>query len=530
MEIWIRIPDTLLITPALKPFVLFRDHIRPAIEARRAALDAMYASVMGRPEVDPVLLLGVTALQAMERVPDRQAMERCFFDMRWRLALRIPDDWKGFHPSTLAYFRRRLGQNGQAKLVLDAGLEAMRMAGYLGTRRAVRIDSTHVLAELTAMSRLECVRETLRLALEFLAAWGGTTVWEPWFSRYADRNPKDLCNNPSGPHLQATMAQAGTDIRDVLHRVEARGDGATQADPVRLLQRVFADQFEEIAGQAPAQRPSTPAGAVHNPHDPEAQWCTKKSLGKAGWVGYKVQICETAAESVRAKYEPTDAVITAVITQPATTSDHGSLAPVLAAHVASAQPAPETVFADAGYISAPALKQAKAQGYELCGPVGAPPHSSTRRGSDSFDVDIPNRRAICPAGKSSTECSCINESGHNETYFYFAWARSDCAVCPLAPQCLSPKKLAPFRTLQVGEDHMLVQARRKLCRTPEYQARMRRRNALEGTNSELKRGYGIRRCRYRSLEKTNIQMQFAGAACNLRRWAARLCWIARNTG
>ncbi len=75
---------------------------------------------------------------------------------------------------------------------------------------------------------------------------------------------------------------------------------------------------------------------------------------------------------------------------------------------------------------------------------------------------------------------------------------------------------------------MLVQARRLLCRTPEYQARMRRRNAIEGTNSELKRGLGIRKCRYRGQAKTNVQMQLSGAACNLRRWAARTCWLARK--
>ena len=105
METMIRLPDALLAAPAMKPFVLFRDHIRPAIEARRAELDAMYAAVMGRPELDPVLLLGVTELQALERVPDRQAAERCLFDLRWRLALGIPDGWKGFHPTTLSYFR-----------------------------------------------------------------------------------------------------------------------------------------------------------------------------------------------------------------------------------------------------------------------------------------------------------------------------------------------------------------------------------------------------------------------------------------
>lgn len=526
MEMLICFPDAMLETAAAKPFMLFRDHVRPAIEARRAALDAMYASVMGRPEIDPVLLLGITELQALERVPDRQALDRCLFDLRWRLALGIPDDWKGFHHSTLAHFRGRLAQNSQAKLVLDAGLEAMRTAGYLGTRRAVRIDSTHVLAELAAMSRLECVRETLRLALEFLVAWGGAAAWEPWFSRYADRNPKDLRNNPAVSHLQATMAQSGVDIREVLNRVKKLCAGAAQADPVLLLQRVFDEQFEEVAGASPKQRKTLPAGAVHNPHDSEAQWSTKKSLGKEGWVGYKVQICETAAELPRAKNEPTEAIITAVITQPATTGDHGSLEPVLAAHVASDLPPPETVFADAGYISAPALERADAQGFELCGPVAAPPYSSTRFGSDAFDVDLSNRQAICPAGKRSTECSRITETGNEHAYFYFAWARSDCVDCALAPQCLSKKKVRPFRTLQVGDRHMLIQARRRLCRSPAYQERMRRRSGIEGTNSEIKRGYGVRRCRYRGLAKTDVQMQFAAAACNLRRWAARLCWLA----
>jgi hypothetical protein len=527
MNILVRFPDARLQTAAMQPFVLFRDQIRPVLETRRAELDEMYAADLGRPEIDPVLLLGVTELQALERVPDRQAVERCLFDIRWRLALGLAEDWAGFHPTTLVYFRARLVQHGQAQLVLEAGLEAMRAAGYLRERHAVRIDSTHVLAELAAMSRLECVRETLRLALEFLADWGGPVAWEPWFSRYADRNPADL-RHATVPRLQATMAQAGADLRAVLERVGGLGAGVAQAEPVRLLQRVFTEQFEEPAGQAPAQRLATPAGAVHNPHDPEAQWCTKRALGKAGWVGYKVQICETAAAAPRAKREPTDAIITAVVTQPATTSDHGSLEPVLAAHAASALPTPETVFADAGYISAPALERAEARGYELCGPIGAPPHSSSRLGSDAFAVDLPNRRAICPAGKPSATCSRITETGRDGAYFYFTWAPSDCATCTLVARCLSRKKRSAFRTLQVGERHMLVQARRRLCQTSTYQVRMCRRCGIEGTHSEVKRGYGIRRCRYRGRSKTDLQMQFAGAACNLRRWAARLCWLARQ--
>ena len=45
------------------------------------------------------------------------------------------------------------------------------------------------------------------------------------------------------------------------------------------------------------------------------------TLGKAGWVGRKLHVCETAPESTRQRGEPTEAVITAILTQPAITSD-----------------------------------------------------------------------------------------------------------------------------------------------------------------------------------------------------------------
>jgi transposase len=512
---------------AVKPFALFKDRVRPALEARRQELEAMYALVMGRPEIDPVFLTGVTILQMMERLPDRQAIMACQYDARWRLALGICEDWAGIDPSTLVYFRRRLVKHSLAKVALESGLEAMRSAGYLGRHGAVRIDSTHVLAWVAHMSRLECIRETIRLALNFLVAFGGPTAWEPWSSRYVDRNPQDL-RTASVERLRATMDQAGRDVRDVLAKTQTLGDTVVRSEPVALLQRVFDEQFETTEERAPVQRRVTPAGAVHNPHDPSAEWSTKGTLGKAGWVGSKLQVCETAPESTRQPGEPTEAVITAMVVQPAITSDHGSLSPVMAAHEQGGQDKPAEMFADAGYISAPALEAAQADGYVLTGPIGSPPHSGVRFGSDAFVVDIPNRRAKCPAGKLNTECSRITETKLQFTYYYFAWAKANCSTCPLKDQCLSKKNRLPFRTLQVGEKHMLAQERRNLCMTIEYQRRMHRRSGIEGTHSELVRGYGMRRSRYRGLEKTNMQMQFTAAACNLRRWAVRLCWLRRQ--
>ena len=307
---------------------------------------------------------GVTILQMMERLPDRQAIMACQYDARWRLALGIVEDWAGIDPSTLVYFRRRLAKHRLAKVALESGLAAMRSAGYLQRHGSVRIDSTHVLAHVAHMSRLECARETLRLALGFLVAFGGSAAWEPWFSRYVKRHPQDL-RNASVERLRATMAQAGRDMREVLTKTQAIGDAVIRSEPVALLQRVFDEQFEISEGASLQQRPVTPSGAVHNPHDPDAEWSTKGTLGKVGWIGYKLQVCETAPESTRQLGEPTEAAITAVLTQPAITSDHGSLAPVIVAHEQGGQAKPTEAFADAGYLSAPALEAATADGYVL---------------------------------------------------------------------------------------------------------------------------------------------------------------------
>jgi transposase len=514
--------------PAVRPFALARERLLPSLERRRSEIEAMYEPVLGRPEVDPVLLMAVTALQIMARLADRACGEACRYDARWRLAL---GDMPPFHPTTLVRFRSRLAENGKARLALEACLESMRDAGYLKSCKAVRIDSTHLLARVADMSRLECVRETLRLALAFLSAFGGAEAWEPWSGRYADRNPEELRKaSPAG--LGARMEAAGADMRDVLAKADALGAAVSGAEPVALLRRVFGEQFELRDG-TPAQRRASRAGGVVNPHDPEAQWCTKKTLGKDGWHGYKAQVCESVGDAACAKGEPTKSVVTAVIVQPATCGDHGSVPAILAEHRSASGPEcrpPDEVFVDAGYVSTPALLKAEADGYALTGPIPAPPHSGKRFGTDSFAVDIPERAAVCPAGHASSECDRIDDAKYAQygAKYYFAWPAKTCSACPLREQCVSKKNRLARRTLEVSEHHMTVQERRALCKTPEYRTRMRKRNAVEGTHSELVRGYGLRRCRYKGRSKTGLQAQFTATACNLRRWARRLCWEERK--
>jgi transposase len=70
----------------------------------------------------------------------------------------------------------------------------------------------------------------------------------------------------------------------------------------------------------------------------------------------------------------------------------------------------------------------------------------------------------------------------------------------------------------------VLQVRRKEQQTDAFKARLKHRNAIEGTQSELVRAHGLRRARYRGLAKMKLQSYLAGAACNVKRWLRRVAW------
>lgn len=487
-------------------FLLFEQKVLPELRNHREQLLAMYDPVMGREPVDPVILLGITLLQMMERLPDRKAIEAFRFDLRWKMALGV-EDWE-FHPTTLVYFRNRLLEHGLEALGFEAILEPMRCAGYLKGKSRVRIDSTHLLGLVASMSRWECVKETLRLSLEFLSYFGNPPQsWDRWWSIYVQKEPRERLEKAA---LVARMNQAGRDMADLLRWTEELGESVHQSAPIMLLERVWKEQYQEETA-----RLSVPAGAVQNPHDPEAQWSCKDTLKQKEWVGYKVQVCETAEPSIA--QEPTRQVITAVVIQPAITSDHGSLEPVLVAHGEN----PSEVFVDAGYVSGKELAQFEENKIGLTGPALPAKERNGRYGSDVFNICIQTRSATCPNGMKSTNCSRVDETKRSVVY-RFEWNQSFCVSCPHFKQCVG--KNQKHRTLVVGQHHDWIQARRRQMKTEEFKQRMKTRNGIEGTISECKRGYGLNKARYRGLKKVNLQALMTAAACNLRRWSTRILW------
>ena len=170
-------------------FRLFQNKILPVLRNIRPKLDEMYCQDDGRPAIDPMIMAGVTVLQFMEKTPDRKAIEMVRLHLGWKFALDLPIDFSGFHATSLVTFRNRLVEEEQVRVVFDGVVKALRQEGLVKKRCKQRLDSTHILGCVSEMSRLEKVRETLRLVLRQIGTLGMSgclSNWDLLIERYVD--------------------------------------------------------------------------------------------------------------------------------------------------------------------------------------------------------------------------------------------------------------------------------------------------------------------------------------------------------
>ena len=265
---------------------------------------------------------------------------------------------------------------------------------------------------------------------------------------------------------------------------------------------------------------------VQNPHDPDATYAAKgQGQNKKEHVGYKVQVAETVCEATLVPGEPTRNFIVGIVTQPAYQSDEAGALQMEAEQAAMGLDKPPVQYVDGAYISAQKLVEAQAQGRQLIGPAQGAIQKDGRFSVEDFQINVEERTAICPAGKTSTQCSRLEEEASGKVSYRFEFS-TQCHDCALGHRCLG--KDQRHRTVGVGEHHTALQARRLEQQTAAFKERMKHRNAIEGTQSELVRAHGLRHARYRGLAKVKLQNYFIGAACNVKRWLRREAWVLQQ--
>ena len=353
---------------------LFNEKILPVLWSKRDLLAGLNCDDNGRPAIEPVIALGVTLLQFMEKCPDRQAADNARLHLGGKFALGTEVDDKAFHYSSLSNFRKRLVEAEAHRVGFDAILEALRAAGLVRKNRRQRLDSTHVLGNVSKMSRLECVRETIRLFLVQVGKWGladSLLGWKVYYERYCESDVQ--WHRLDKPALTRKSEQAGADAHALITWLHTQPMSVQEHDKAKLLDRVFHEQYEMEDSDA-NMRKRVCSGAVKNPHDPEAQWSTKDTVADKSWVGYKVQVSETVPDSgeKKKKGEPTEQFVTEVATTEAIASDLDGMKRNLHAQAEHHDEAPVQLYADAGYVSDDTLAEAAEQGRELIGPARPP--------------------------------------------------------------------------------------------------------------------------------------------------------------
>ena len=435
----------------------------------------------------------------------------------------------GFDFSVLREFRARLIKGGAEELLLDKLLACGRTLGVVKARQQQRTDSTHVVAAVRLMPRVELVGETLRAALTDVAVqapgWLRTVAPAAWYERYQRRSEQGRL--PKGKEAREQYAQTvGEDGFALLDHLAAptTPPQLRELPSVTTLQVIWGQQYERQPFGKPAGGSSTrlpvrwkaltelprAAEQLESPYDLDARYRTKRDTH---WLGYMVHYTETCN---RKKLS----LITHVHTTPATVHDSQCTALIQEA-LAARKLTPREHSVDTAYIDAELLvNSARGQGIRLVGPArpkaGWQNKVAGAYGYDQFTVDWDRKQVPCPQGKWSLPWHDRRDPSH-DPWFAAHFRTQDCAACAMRSLCTrSPRQARFFKLLPRGQHDALQQAR-AIHATEAGQQRYARRAGSEGTISQSVRSFGARRTRYRGLPKTPLQQVVTAVAINVRR-------------
>jgi transposase len=485
----------------------------------------------GKPAEAPWRLALVTTFPFAEDLSDRQAADAVRARIDWKHALSLDLADPGFDHTVLSEFRSRLVTGGAERLLLDVLLRRFRELALLKARGRQRTDSTHVLAAVRALNRLELVRETMRHVLDVVAevapGWLLVQARDEWAKRH--RRQSDEWRLPTGKKARRELADQigrdGTELLTALSGAEApswlRGVPA-----VEMLRRIWVQNYRHTDdgvrfrsaddGVPPSIR------FISSPHDADAH------LGKKGsvcWIGDKVSLTETCEDDL-------PNLITHLETTAAPTAD-GEATPQVHADLQAKSLLPAVHLVDTGFLDADLLVESRRQRQvELLGPTRKDQRWQARAGEgfgiEHFTVDFERHKAVCPEGHERVEWAPrIDNRGNDSVSIRFSAA--DCGACPRRTQCAKSKVKRPRRSIAVRPQpqYEALQQRRTFEESEQHAREYARRAGVEGTISQGVRRCGLRRSRYVGLTKTHLGHALTAAALNFVRMADWLAELPR---
>lgn len=207
-----------------------------AEHGHRIVADADFAACSsegrGRPSIPPSHLAKLLLLAYREGASDTQAMERLRYDLRWKVALGVPLDHPGYHPTSLVKFRARLLLHGLERLALTRSIELATELGLMEGSAEQIVDSTPMLGAAATQDTVRLVRTGVARLIGAVAEVdpeaAGALRRGLGFD-YARPRQKPACDWRSRPARERMLSEVATDARRAAAAVAAEPRAGTSA-------------------------------------------------------------------------------------------------------------------------------------------------------------------------------------------------------------------------------------------------------------------------------------------------------------
>lgn len=494
-------------------------------------------STRGQPAFSPWRLALITIMQFAEGLSDRQAAEAVRARIDWKYALSLDLADAGFDFSILSEFRRRLLNNKLESVLLDHMLLTFREKGLLKVRGTQRTDSTHILANVRHLNRLETVAETLRATLNDIAKvapeWLYVRVTADWFEQYSRRIEEYRL--PKGEKARNDHgALVGLQTLRLLELLKAEDTPAELMNlrTVKALQSMWEQQFAIKDGKLRFRSAAdlAPTGErFDSPYDVEARYGNKRSTMWRGYKTHYTETCDRDCPFLICNVETTTANIPDIVMGE---QIHHSLR--------EKDLTPDTHLLDSGYIEAKWIVQsANVENIKVIGPVRPNNQWQSKSGNgfalSDFSIDWKNKRVTCPAGQ--TTANWYQRKLHGAENIRVRFKRSQCSNCQYRTLCTRSARDGRSLGFAGEENHRVLEQVREIQNQAAWQKLYHQRAGIEGTFSQAVRSFGLRRSRYIGERKTHLHNLATAAAINIARsvnWLndkprekTRISWFAR---
>lgn len=479
-------------------FALLAEHGDRVV--RDADFAECYSQRLGRPSIPPSQLAKVMLLQHRTGVSDEMAMEAVAWDLRWKVALGLPVDHQGWHPTSLTKFRARLLLHEKEGLALESTL---RLAGELGMLDgAVEqiIDSTPMLGAAATQDTVRLVRHGVRKLLDAVKGADGQAAGrldDGLEFDYERPGDKPDCRWREKAERERMLTRVAEDAERALRAIEqADGllDDGQVAEAHRLLRELVGQDFDVDDEGVPRLHRGTRSGRIISTVDSEMRHGRKSSQTR--FDGYKLSASATNTS------EP---LITAVDVCPADETDGPQ-----AKQLIDAQPQqrrPQRLLGDTAYGNGPVRAELAERGVDVLAPVPEGKVAEERLGKRDFRIDIQAGTVTCPGGH--TIAISTSQSGFRGANF----TAEMCRRCPLKDACCPGRAR---RQINLTEHEELLIAARQALADPDTAEHLRRtRPRIERLLGLLAKRYGARKSRYIGRAKARLQAAWAAALVNL---------------